>query len=185
MLASSPMRPLPLDDMHLRHWALPVPVSASHFQAATVCLSRHHAPPVVFNVENDAATEQAEVRWPPPDSRAADAWNNSIDTTEAGACACIIAGVEFARGYFAIRRAQTGTGADYYIGPAGSCQDDLENCYRLEVSGVDAGDERKVRQRVLQKVEQARRGNSNLPAIAGVVGFAARLIVLADVLEPA
>ena len=88
MLASSPMRPLPLDDMHLRHWALPVPVSASHFQAATVCLSRHHAPPVVFNVENDAATEQAEVRWPPPDSRAADAWNNSIDTTGAGACAC-------------------------------------------------------------------------------------------------
>lgn len=91
-----------------------------------------------------------------------------------------IAAAELARGLFAVRRAKTGTGADYYLAPSDADVEDLEECYRLEVSGTDAGTEREVRQRVLQKVEQAHRGASNLPAVAGVVGFTVRLIVFAD-----
>jgi hypothetical protein len=169
--------------MHLRHWGLTQAVAANNAEAAAVCLSRHHSPPATFSVESRATTNKAQVEWVPPDPRTLAAWNNRIDTTEMGACACAIAAAELARGLLAVRRAETGTGADYYLAPPHVGVEDLEGCYRLEVSGTDADAEREVRQRVLRKVEQARRGNSNLPAVAGVVGFAASLIVLADVEE--
>lgn len=171
---------LPLHDMHLRHRGLTPAIAANNSEAATVCLSRHHTSPTTFNIEDGANETQASVEWLAPDPRTQAAWNNHIDATEMGAYACVIAGLELVRGYFAVYRAETGTGADYYIGPPGSALDDLEECYRLEVSGVDAGNGRDVRQRLLQKIEQTRRGHSSLPAVAGVVGFAARLIVLAD-----
>jgi hypothetical protein len=171
---------LPLQDMHLRHRGLTSAIAANNAEAAAVCLSRHHLSPTTFAVESNRETQQAQVKWIPPDARTLGAWNNRTDTTEMGAYACVIAGLELAKGYFAVRRAETGTGADYYIGPQGSGVEDLENCYRLEVSGVDAGIDQDIRQRLLQKVEQARRGDSSLPAVAGVVGFAARVIVFAD-----
>jgi hypothetical protein len=110
------------------------------------------------------------------------AWANAIDATEAGAYGCVIAGVELLRGVFAVRRAETGTGADYYVGPADSGIEDLEECSRLEVSGVRDGDFRDVSRRLTEKVEQARRGKSNLPALAGVMGFSARLLLVSDVM---
>jgi len=170
--------------MHVRHRGLTPAVAANNAEAASVCLSRHHTSPTTFTIENSGSDEKVDAHWPRPDDRTLGAWNNRIDATEMGAYACVIAGMEVARGYFAVRRAETGTGADYYIGQSGAGTDDLENCYRLEVSGVDAGSEREVRQRVWQKVEQAQRGDSSLPAVAGVVGFAARLILFADVATP-
>jgi hypothetical protein len=171
---------LPLDNMDVRHWGLTPAVAANNKEAATVCLNRHHNPPTTFAIENNTLADQTQVEWVQPDARVLDAWNNRIDATEMGAYACALAGVELAKGYFAVRRAETGTGSDYYIGPPASGVEDLENCYRLEVSGVDAGTERDIRQRLLQKIDQTRRGHSNLPAVAAVVGFSARLIVLAD-----
>lgn len=124
-----------------------------------------------------------KINWEEPDSRTKDAWNNERVATENGAYCCVIAGVEELRGLFAVRRAETGTGADYYVGPPGSGVDDLEDCWRLEVSGTNAGDFKEVNNRVLIKIQQARSGISSLPAIAGVIGFAERLMVLQDVLE--
>jgi len=118
-----------------------------------------------------------------PDSRTKDAWANDTDATEPGACACVLAGVELLRGRFAVRRAETGTGADYYIGSSGAGETDLEDCLRLDVSGVSEGDEREVNRRLLEKVRQAQYGNSSLPALAGVIGFSARLLMLKDVPE--
>jgi hypothetical protein len=89
------------------------------------------------------------------------------------------------RGLFAVRRAETGTGADYYIGPNGSGEDDLEDCLRLEVSGVSDGGDKEVNRRLLEKVEQVRRGNGSFPALAGVMGFEAKLLMVKDVLEDA
>jgi len=174
-------RPLPLQDMHLRHHGLTPAIAANNHEAASVCLSRHHDSPAMFRVEDAGTDEEADVAWNAPDSRTTGAWNNETDATEMGSYACCLAAVEFARERFAVRRAETGTGADYYIGPAGSGVDDLEDCHRIEVSGVSAGTDRDVRQRLLVKVQQARKGSSSLPAVAAVVGFAARLIVLADV----
>lgn len=72
------------------------------------------------------------------------------------------------------------TGADYYVAPRDKASDDLEDWLRLEVSGVDHGPESTLRQRLRAKLTQAATGNSNLPAMAGVVGFKIRLILLAD-----
>jgi hypothetical protein len=125
------------------------------------------------------------VAWDVPDARTRDAWANDTDTTEAGAYGCVIAGVEEMRGLVAVRRAETGTGADYYVGAPGAGELDLEDCLRLEVSGVDAGNHRAVARRLLEKLEQAGEGRSSLPALAGVIGFAAGLLVLRDVEDTA
>jgi hypothetical protein len=84
------------------------------------------------------------------------------------------------RGLVAVRRAETRTGADYYLGEPNSTFEDLELSFRLEVSGTDEGSDAVIRGRLREKLDQAKRGNSNLPAIASVVGFAALQIVSAD-----
>jgi len=81
----------------------------------------------------------------------------------------------------ALRRAETKTGADYYLALPGTPVDDLEACLRLEVSGVDKGTPSDVEIRLLQKIAQARAGACNLPALATVVGFKAQKIAVRDV----
>ena len=108
------------------------------------------------------------------------AWANGNDATELGACACALAAVELADDMAAVWRAKTKTGVDYYIAPRGSTMQDLEDRLRLEVSGVDAGPESTVNRRLKDKLAQAAAGSSNLLAMAGVVGFKAKLIMLAD-----
>jgi len=78
--------------------------------------------------------------WVKPDQRTLNAWANDIDATEFGAYGVSLAAVEVAKGLLAFSRTRTLTVADYYLAPAGTAPDDLENCLRLEVSGVDAGD---------------------------------------------
>ena len=51
----------------------------------------------------------------------------------------------------------------------------------MEISGVDHGPEGTIFGRLRAKLKQAASGRSNLPALAVVVGFKARLIVLEDV----
>ena len=104
---------------------------------------------------------------------------NEIDTTMTGAYGIALAVVEVAEGMFAIRRAETGTGADYYVAPQNTRTDDLEAWFRLEISGVDRGDRLILQQRLNQKVRQALDGQSNLPALAAVVGFRAKCVAIA------
>ena len=70
------------------------------------------------------------------------------------------------------------------MAPAGPPPADLEECVRLEISGVDRGGPTVLAHRLKQKLEQAAAGSGNLPAIAGVVGFRARVILLAPLGEP-
>jgi hypothetical protein len=174
---------LRLDGMHRRHRALTAAIASAYQEAASVCLSRHHSSPIEISISDNGASSQTEINWAAPDSRVLAAWSNTVDTTEAGAYACVIAGVEQLRGLFAVRRAETGTGADYYVGPHGSGDEDLESCWRLEVSGVDGGTADAVTSRLRAKSRQASQGESNLPALAGVIGFAARLLIICDVVE--
>jgi hypothetical protein len=175
---------LPLVDMAERHPGLTQPIAACYVEAARVCLDRHHMSPTEFTVQNGSETVRAMVRWETTDERVRSAWANDIDAIEAGAYACALAAVELTGGLVAIRRAETGTGADYYIGPPDQPFDDLEGCLRLEVSGIDRGTAAAVARRLQQKIEQAAAGNSNLPAMAGVVGFRAQLIQLEVVEAP-
>jgi hypothetical protein len=63
------------------------------------------------------------------------------------------------RGLFAVRRAETGAGADYYVAPAWTA-------LRLEVSVWTEGPVPAVERRLRDTVEQASGGRSNLPAMA-------------------
>lgn len=135
-------------------------------------------------MQHGSETVRTMVQWETTDERARSAWANDIDATEAGAYVCALAAVELTGGLVAIRRAETGTGADYYIGPSDQPFDDLEGCLRLEVPGIDRGTAAAVTRRLQQKIEQAAASNSNLPAMAGVVGFRAQLIQLKVVEAP-
>ena len=166
--------------MATRHPGLTRATADANTEAASVCLGRHHASPVDVNLGRDGVATVASVDWVAPDVKTMRAWANETDATEAGACACALAAVELTDGLLAVGRAEILSGADYYIAPAGRGTDDLEECRRFEVSGVDRGGDQTIRRRLRAKLAQAERGDSSLPATACVVGFRARRILLAD-----
>ncbi len=176
-----PTNILSFHNLSNRHSGLTQPIAESYAEAARVCLDRHHFSPVDFRIQDAEHNRIATAEWEAADERTRGAWANEIDATEAGAYACALAALELSRGLVAVRRAETKTGADYYVAPPGGGSHDLEDCLRLEVSGVDKGSEAAVNQRLRAKLDQAAAGSSNLPAMAGVVGFLAKLIVLATV----
>ena len=178
------MAELLLFKLATRHPGLTPAIGEGYSEAAAVCLSRHHSSPTEFHLECAGATSTCGTAWTSPDERTKLAWANEIDATEAGAYGVSLAAVELSRGMVAVRRAETLTGADYYVAPLGSSADDLEACFRLEVSGTDKGNRAVMRQRLEGKLEQAAAGCSNLPAIAAVVGFRERAILIADLAEP-
>lgn len=149
-----------------------------------MCLDRHRQSPIGVQIDNSGTGFSTSVAWAATDERTRNAHANEIDATEAGAYACVLAAVELAMRMVAIHRAETATGADYYIALAGTTAADLEAALRLEVSGVDKGSPVAVNQRLSVKLEQAAMGASNLPALAGVVGFRASLIMLQPVQGP-
>ena len=171
---------LRIQEMEQRHVGLTKAIADSYAEAARVCLHRHHEPPTDFTVETRGSRTTAAVDWRSPSARTRRAWANKVDTTEAGAYACVLSAVELVKGLVAVHRAETLTGADYYVARPGDSPPDLEDCQRLEVSGVDRGPRRVVEARLRAKLHQVAAGRSNLPALAGVVGFRARLVMLAD-----
>ena len=171
---------LPINNMEKRHPGLTPFLAGCYHEAACVSLSANHLPPQDFTLAHDEVESIAQVQWVPPDDRCARAWANRDDATRDGAYACALAAAELILGLFAIGRAETLRGADYYIAPRQVAPDDLEDCIRLEVSGTQR-DEQEVRRRLNQKVRQARGGRSSLPAIAAVVGFKSKSIRMRSV----
>lgn len=173
---------LPLDRMADRHRGLTPSIAGSYLEAARVCLDRHYISPKEFILENDREESIANVVWESTDDRIRDAWENKDDATRDGAYILAIAATELLRGMVAVRRMSTRTGADYYIAPANQELEDLENCFRLEVSGTDS-DKALVKRRLREKIDQTKRGRSNLPALVVIVGFKVQLILLHTVDE--
>lgn len=154
---------LPFHSMEHRHPGLTAEVAAAYNQAARVCLDRHHTSPAEFSVQKESQPVLAMVEWDATDQRTRMAWANETDTTELGAYAMVLAALELTDGLVAVRRAETGSGADYYVGRPETGADDLEDCY--QVSGTDRGSDRIIRGRMLDKIQQTAKGQSNLPAI--------------------
>lgn len=173
-------RTLRLHDLHLRHLGVSQGISIAYSEAASVCLSRHHASPIDMVVERQLSNVMS-ASWVPPTAALQAAWANETDTTEAGAYCVALAAVEECDGLLAISRAETKSGADYYLAPDGGEADDLESTRRLEVSGMNFGTEAKLRQRLAQKLQQAKSGKSNTPAIAAVVCFETKTVLIDDV----
>ena len=173
---------LPLANMAERHCGLTYALADAYLEAACVCLNRNHEPPQEFTLKNDNSESLALVDWQPPDERCQLAWANTDDATRDGAYACALAATELTLGLFAVKRAETLTGADYYIGSANCIAEDLEECLRLEVSGTHL-ETYEVNRRLRLKVDQAQEGKSSLPAIAVVVGFKVKLISMQSIKE--
>ncbi|KJU87739.1 hypothetical protein MBAV_000065 [Candidatus Magnetobacterium bavaricum] len=169
---------LPFENMSERHRGLTSSIANALAEAARVCLDRHHGSPKSFFVKNNTVSNNALVKWSHTDVRTLLAWKNRTDTTEMGACAFALAAVELFEGFYAVSRAETHTGADYYIAPYGKTAADLEDVMRLEVSGVDNGNRTAVEYRLRQKIEQLKKGRSKLPGKAAVVGFSESLILM-------
>jgi len=177
-----PVNPkLRLELLHERHPGLTASLGGAFFEAASVCLNRHHDSPVDMNIVCNDVTSTKSVDFPRPDARVLNAWANDIDTTETGAYGVSLAIMEDKEQLVAVRRAETLTGADWYVAPIGIEPDDLESCFRLEVSGIDVGGQLAIATRLRQKINQTRRGKSNLPAIASVVGFKEKIVALEKV----
>ena len=160
-------------DLDKRHHGLTPAIASSYAEGAAVCLQRHHSPVCGWIVKDSVMDLTLLLNWDTPDARTLLAWNNHDETTEMGAYAIALVSVEHAAGLVAIGRAQNRSGADYYVGPQGSDPNDFENAFRLEVSGTDNGDRTTIARRLKAKAQQTRDGDSNLPAIAAVVGFKA------------
>lgn len=168
-------------DLSIRHYGLTNGISESYAEAARVCLDRHHASPIEFQIRDNNGDEiKMTAQWDQADERTRSAWANDNDATEAGAYGLALAAIEEMRGLVAISRAETRTGADYYLGTPGNNLSDLENSIRFEVSGMDRGNYSAIKRRLEKKIGQAQKGASNLPAIASVVGFEAMVIHSSD-----
>ena len=157
-------------------------VCAAFAEAAEVCLARHHRPPETV-VHVDCCGQQARklLKWRAPTPSSMRAWNNRDDATRDAAYIVSLAAIESELGLVALARAETRTGADYYVGNPSDL--DLESARRLEVSGTDTGSKGAIRGRLREKVRQVRAGASDLPAFASVVGFREALVLLDEMTE--
>lgn len=171
---------LPLENMASRHPGLTYFLAGCYLESARVCLDRHHTSPKDFALENDGEESTAVVEWEITDDQIRGAYNNDADATRDGAYLFALAALELLSGFVAIRRAETQTGADYYVAPIGQTADDLEGVWRLEVKGVDHS-KPKMRSKLKEAMNQTLAGSSNLPAIVAVIGFKEQLIVLQTV----
>ncbi|MCH8309432.1 MAG: hypothetical protein IIB17_02905 [Chloroflexi bacterium] len=166
-----------LHELHERHPGLTEFLCKSFAEAAEVCLYRYHEPPINIDIEYRNQESTRTLNWSVPNGVAKNAWNNRDDATRDGAYAVSLAVLEAEDNLVTYGRADTKTGADWWIGlPGGS--PDYEDKIRLEVSGTDAGSLSEIRQRLRRKIQQTLDGNSDTPAIAAVVGFKEKRVVL-------
>jgi hypothetical protein len=174
-----------LEGLHHDHPGLTPSLARTYAEAASVCLDRHHQRPAHIEIVHspEKTGEVYELLWTLPGSRERAAWANTADATRDGAYSLALASAQVELGLVAVSRAETLTGADYYLGEPGqtSAVDDLERAFRVEISGVDLGSRATIRQRLRRKANQLRRGDSSLPAFACVVGFQMGCVVLEKV----
>ncbi|MFZ2029635.1 MAG: hypothetical protein WAU68_04945, partial [Vitreimonas sp.] len=174
---------LAIDDLSARHPGITANIGPYYAEAAAVCLSRHHQTPISFALANNDETCSRLLAWTAADEATKAAWANWDDATRDAAYCLALAAIEDQRQLVAVGRAQTHSGADYLLLPSGTAVSDFESAIRLEVSGTDAGSNAVIARRTKEKLEQTKRGESDSPAIAAVVGFKAKAITLQDLVN--
>jgi hypothetical protein len=156
---------------------------------AAICLQRHHTSPQTWSVQLDSDDVAAyQVSWNEPSAADHRSYNNDDETTEFGACGIALAAADVHLGLVAYARAEPRTGIDFYlVTPRGTVPETLlydfdhTELIGLEVSGIDRDTPGTRNQRLRDKVEQARRGDSPDRALAGVVGFQTARVVFRTV----
>jgi hypothetical protein len=105
--ASMAEEALYLANLHERHPGLTPAIAQYFFEAASVCLERHHDRPAAFTLEQVGSANEVEVDWLPVGPSLKVAYANTIDTTEAGAYGMCLAALERVAGLVAIQRGNT------------------------------------------------------------------------------
>ena len=182
MAESHPRRPLgPLSafpdlyQLFERHTGFYRPLCVAYADAAGICLGRHHESPTDFELVTDTSSCFRELSWLVPTIETKANWNNSDDAVRDGAYSVALAAVEVELGYVSLMRAEKKTGADYYVGPPGT---DVENAFRLEVSGTEA-DGAEVEYRLKEKLKQLRAVSDDL-GYACIIGFKVKRVALSS-----
>lgn len=136
-------------------------------EAAAVCLSRKHPPPVTeLRVRGDLVGAHA-LRFRTLTTNAQAAWGDLDDAVESGACGVAIVLLLARDKSSTVLRSSKGGGFDFWVGPG----PDFQDAARLEVSGILSGPAR-VEGRVQEKVKQIRRDvSSAAPRWVAVVEF--------------
>ena len=143
-------------------------MAAVHVAAATVCLhDQGHTNgtrlPVSGSVDNEY-----NLLWDTPNA-AMRKTHVGREATEEGAVAIAVAIIAEATDYIVVERSVQGTGFDYWLGHQSGV---LEAS--LEVSGIRAGTNAQVANRLMDKQKQMRKGDERrLPGYAVVVEFSA------------
>jgi hypothetical protein len=176
-------RGLVLSALDGRHPGVTAAIGQCYCEAAAVCVERYHQTPLDCRVRADGADQSVALSWTPPEPRTIDAWANTSDATRDGAYGVSLLAIEDIYGLVAIRRAETLSGADYYLASASKQSSELEASLRLEVSGTHLSRD-VVNRRLAAKVRQLRSGRSNLPGLAVVVGFKEALVAMQKVDGP-
>ena len=168
-------------------------------KAAAICLeSQGHAQGAQIAVRGISSNRYA-LDWPevtPQDRRSL---ADTEETTEHGVegIAVLLSSREI--GYTIVLRLQKGTGADYWLGDRDTLNvsdaereqsdklrlliedDDLVVRKRMEVSGICRGDDRRIRNRVAEKLRQTHQSDqSRLGAYAVVVEFSTPVSEIAE-----
>ncbi len=93
-----------ISNLSERHHCISKARENSLYEAAQICLDRHHRSPVDFTIDDTGERLQVSAEWEEPNERARAAWANRNEATENGACACVLAAVEITSGMFAVYR---------------------------------------------------------------------------------
>lgn len=162
-----------------QHKGVTKSIFRSFGEAACLCLARHHTSPATLKLMTDADQRQYNLTWEEVTTVISASYAQPEEATEKAACCMAIAACQVYYGYYVVGRAPKRSGADYYLGEPQAADDGLnfEESFRLEVSGIDSDPQGgEMRRRLLQKVAQLRRGNSDLPGLASVVVFSEPVI---------
>lgn len=107
-------------------------------------------------------------------------WNDLEYTTEQAAYGIAFMIITRLTDFTVIERSRKGTGFDYWLGTE---NDDsllpFQNKARLEISGIRAGDEKRINIRLKQKLEQTKPSDGILPAYVVVVEFSKPVAITA------
>jgi hypothetical protein len=113
----------------------------------------------------------ANLEWSAPSQQALAAYNDEEFTTEQGAYGVAALLVE-EFGFEVVQRSRKGTGFDYWLGARDREPNLFQGLTRLEVSGIRAGDEAKITQRVRIKLNQTKKSDDlALPAVVAIIEF--------------
>ena len=175
------VEPFSFGNLSERHPGLTTAIGDSFEKAARVCLGRRHGPPARIVLRDNGQRHERQADWREADDREKVAWANEIDATEAGAYALALAAMDALRGLVAVARAETLTGADYYLGLVDAHIEDLDAAIRLEISGTNSAGTGVIARRLSRKKAQLKSGIGNLPAVVSIVSFGLPQVLSVDV----